>query len=895
MKTRIAILLCLLLIPVSNIRLHAVEVEWKTASGEIDIKAENGTVSSVKVLKGKGRVRGCTFKVGKPACVRLRCEVRDPVTTLGPNSTIISVGNGKNSFSFFLRDVNATSPIWIPEYQVVVLPDGLSLSYDEVVEIIKSRHLVSKMDRIEQSEEASFEAAEKVTRNMSVPIWLGLGRDIRMFQITEELPDATSTYQTDKTVVPMLASTQVVDEGLSPYPFSYNYSFSRGIGAYDNITRSLEDGVLPIYISVTEDDDVVYQSKSFVTLEKSILTEENVKGTNYQISDNYSCGRSWTPAQQKQLDELLANTPPADEETVLVIHTVVTNKGDVPRYAWMKIPYASFPGADDTYDPATGFSSFKDGRIFCVSVIDGKPVPNDETAILLQPGESMNVDYLLPHSPITAARAEALAKRPYEELYAQCKAYWQNKLDAAAKIHVPEERIDNMIKAGLLHLDLITFGDRDQGTLAANVGVYSPIGTESAPIIQFYESLGLTDQARRCLQYFIDTQQEDGRIVNFAGYTIETGAVLWSIGEYYRYTRDRQWIEQIKPKILKTCNYLLEWRRKNFREEFRGRGYGMIDGKVADPVDPYHQFMLNGYAYLGLKRVSDMMEELGYEEAGPLVEETQAWRQDILDSFHACLASSPVVPVSDGSWCPTCSPWAESPTARFLLHKAEQYRSHGTFMAPDGLLGPLHLVFTEVIDPQSREASLLLKYYRDIICQGNSLFSQPYYGKHNLIQARLGQVKPFLNTYYYTVAPHFDHETGTFWEHLFKVSVHKTHEEGNFLMETRNMLYLEDGDTLRLLNVIPRRWLEDGKKIVLDSVLSYFGRIDLDVTSNVAEGEIRAYVSCPEARRPSTVTVRLPHPEGRKAVKVSGGSYDSATETVTVTDFSGKAEIVLKF
>ena len=216
-------------------------------------------------------------------------------------------------------------------------------------------------------------------------------------------------------------------------------------------------------------------------------------------------------------------------------------------------------------------------------------------------------------------------------------------------------------------------------------------------------------------------------------------------------------------------------------------------------------------------------------------------------------------------------------------------------MAPDGLLGPLHLVFTEVIDPRSKDASLLLKYYRDVICQGNSQFSQPYYGKHNYIQARLGQVKPFLNTYYYTVAPHFDHSTGTFWEHYFKLSVHKTHEEANFLMETRQMLYLEDGDTLKLLSVIPRRWLEDGKEIVLESVLSYFGRINLDVTSNVAEGEIRAYISCPEDRRPETVTVRLPHSDGRKAAKVSGGSYDPATETVTVSDFSGEAEIVLKF
>ena len=892
---RAATLLCLILIQALLIRLNAFEIEWKALSGEVSIEAFNGSVSTVKLVKGRVRAKGGVIKAVKPSCVRLRCGIDNPVTSMGPNSTIISIGNGAESFSFFLRDVNAQSPIWIPEYQVVVLPDGVSMSYDETVAFIKSRHLVSKIDNIEQAEEASFEAAEKVTRKMSAPIWLGISRDIRRFEISEELPDALSTYQTDKMVIPTMAWSRLVDEGVSPHPISYNYSFSRGVGAYDNITRSLEDGVFPIYQSVTVDDDVVYSSKSFVTLEKSILVEENVRGTHFMISDSYSGGRSWTETQRKQLEEVLSKTPEADEETVLVIHTVITNTGAVPRYAWMKIPYATFPGGEYTYDPATGFSSFKDGRVFCISFIGGQPVPNEETAVLIQPGESMDVDYFLPHRPIVPARAEMLAQRPYEELHAQCKAFWQSKLDAAARIHVPEERIDNMIRAGLLHLELITFGDRDQGTLAPNVGVYSPIGTESAPIIQFYESMGLTEQARRCLQYFLDTQQEDGRIVNYFGYTIETGAVLWSIGEYYRYTKDRQWIEQIKPQILKACNYLIEWRARNFREELRGRGYGMIDGKVADPEDQFHQFMLNGYSYLGLKRICEVLEDIGSGEAPSLTAEARSWLKDILDSFHSCLASSPVVPISDGSWCPTCSPWAESPTARFLLHKAENYRSHGTFMTADGLLGPIHLLFTEVIDPGSRDASIVLKYYRDIVCQGNSFFSQPYYGKYNMLQARLGMVKPFLNTYYYTVAPHIDHSTGTFWEHYFKVSVHKTHEESNFLMETRQMLYHESGDTLKLLSVIPRRWMEDGEKIVLDSVLSYFGPVNLDVVSHVAEGEIRADVSCPDPRKPSTVKIRLPHPDGKRAVHVTGGSYDPTTETVTVSGFKGNASVLLEF
>ena len=40
---------------------------------------------------------------------------------------------------------------------------------------------------------------------------------------------------------------------------------------------------------------------------------------------------------------------------------------------------------------------------------------------------------------------------------------------------------------------------------------------------------------------------------------------------------------------------------------------------------------------------------------------------------------------------------------------------------------------------------------------------------------------------------------------MYRVSQHKTHEEAWFLMETRWMLYMEEGDTLSLLKTILAR------------------------------------------------------------------------------------------
>ncbi len=182
---------------------------------------------------------------------------------------------------------------------------------------------------------------------------------------------------------------------------------------------------------------------------------------------------------------------------------------------------------------------------------------------------------------------------------------------------------------------------------------------------------------------------------NFGGYMVETGAVLWSLGEYFRYTNDKEWIEQIKPKVLKSCDFLLQWREKNKVDSFRGKGYGMIDGKVADPEDNFHQFMLNGYAYLGLSRVAEMLAEIDPAQSNRIRKEAEAWKKDIRESFFNAMALSPVVPLGDGSWCPTVPPWAEAIGPRALYAKKETFFSHGTFTVPDVLLGHCILCFAK--------------------------------------------------------------------------------------------------------------------------------------------------------------------------------------------------------
>ncbi|NMC37590.1 MAG: hypothetical protein GYA41_04625 [Bacteroidales bacterium] len=890
------LILCLFLCISSNLtadnskEIKSVTIKWMNEKAQGSIIVENGVLAGMKIIEGRGKSGIDNYKFSGTGPNSLQIILDNVNIGRGSKPTLINVSNGPHSFSFFLRDVSIEFPIYIPDYNVIVSPASDSRSYSETAQDIKSRRLQAKLDRINNEPEESFESASIHTRDQVCPILLGLSRDVRIFEIG--IPGEMETISAK------FASTQGTLDEAGKTPANYCFLAGRGQGVENSSSRWIEEGSLPIFHKLIRDDDISYHFTSFASPEISRLSLNKPEGSHFLVADYYSYGHTFTEEQEEIIGDLLKKEKEKKEETVLYQKVEAENTSYSPAYAffrtlrpgrgwWEKIPF--------DYDREKGFSSFSADRVFGISRMNGKPLPDQEIAVLLKPGEKVIFEFLLPHSPVSRERAVRLAGESFDARLADCVEFWKGKLEASAKVSLPDRRIDEMMKAGLLHLDLITYGKEPDGILAPCPGVYSPIGSESSPIIQFYSSMGLSDIAKRSFMFFLEKQNNEGMIQSFGGYMIETGGALYTIGEYFRYTHDTAWISEISSKLLKSCDYLIRWRERSKTPGLKGRGYGMIDGKVADPEDPYHQFMLNGYGYLGMKRMAEVFEYIDGNISERLGNEAEEWRNDIRESLFRTMAESPVVPAGDGTWCPTAPPWTEARAPRLLYYEPETFLSHGTFTVSDVLLGPLYLIFCEVLDPHEPASRMLLKYHSENFFQRNAAFSQPYYSRHNIIQLKLGLVKPFLKTYFNTVSALADRETYTFWEHLYQVSVHKTHEEAWFLMETRWMLYLEEDNTLRLLSGIPRSWLDDGKNIELKNVASYFGPVSLKVNSSLKSGTVTASVECNSDRMPQTVMLRLPHPEGKRPLKVNGGTYEPESETVIIKDFTGRTDVLIEY
>ena len=459
-------------------------VEWNSGWMSGEIAVTGGRLLNLQVAGGEGRTKGNRFVCESAGPFRLKMSVEGVAARYTTDPTTISIKTS-DPFSFLLRDVDPRFPIWIPEYRVVVT-DGKDIrSFMEIEGAVANYGGRSRLKEIESEVEESFDTAAAQVRSMSCHTWLGVSRNMRIFAVGEKLDWIEPRFHYFQALLPENDRR----------PFRYEFVMGRGWGVCDQVQRYLEGQVLPILHGRVCDGDIDYTLTTFATVEGKPLSAETLQGTDYLIADGYAKQHMFTPAQQKRFDSLHNAEVEHGEETVLCLRLSASNNSSVPRYAFLKSIWPSKGLGEVSAMPwqledKTGFAKYDSGRVFAISKLNGSPLEQHEVVMLLQPGETAVMDVLLPHRPVSRERAELLSRALFDELLRECKAFWKLKLAKSARVETPEVRITEMVQAGLLHLDLITYGQEPDGALAATIGDYPPIGSESSPIIQFFDSMG---------------------------------------------------------------------------------------------------------------------------------------------------------------------------------------------------------------------------------------------------------------------------------------------------------------------------------------------------------------------------------------------------------------------
>lgn len=552
------------------------------------------------------------------------------------------------------------------------------------------------------------------------------------------------------------------------------------------------------------------------------------------------------------------------------------------------------------------------------------------------PGETRTVDCFVPYVELLdASEAAALGALSFTNLHDSVVRYWRDRAARTLSIETPEPWLNRFFKANLWHVLIST--DLDPVTHLAEHGAatheYKNFCNETMMVARALDMRGERDAAQRLIETFLVNQGVKGLPGNFRstngvfyaaypdrpdpytaqGYNMHHGFALWAAAEHYFWTRDSDWLWQAAPRLVRAADWITRERQATMfklPDGSRPVEFGLAPAGDLEDVEEYLYFYAtDAYYYLGMKTAAAALAaaakavtdrsradsaaaaawQLVQRDADRLARDAEAFRQDIAASVAEAVATSPVVALKDGSWVPYVPPRAYA-----LTHRAEGWIREALYPA-------LHLVDGEVFDARHPFVDWMIQDLEDnIFLSPESGYGvaderaeffdhggftlQPNLLDLALVYLQRDQIANFLRAFYNTAAVSLYPDTLCFAEWVPKFGegggpLYKTPDECKFVQWLREMLVMERGDTLELGLGVPRAWMADGLRVKVERAATYFGRLDLEINSHAAAGEIRAVIRLEPTVAPKALRLRLRHPAGRPIASATVNGQSARIDT----------------
>ncbi len=506
--------------------------------------------------------------------------------------------------------------------------------------------------------------------------------------------------------------------------------------------------------------------------------------------------------------------------------------------------------------------------------------------------------------------------------FAEVEAYWNAVLAAAMHVELPDSLLTNIIRASQVHCMLAARNEAGGARIAPWIGAdrYGPLESESQALIRGMDMMGNRDFARRGLEFFLHRQNARGFLTT--GYTlVGTGESLWTLAEHYDRTQDKQWLCRVAGQVAKQCGWIMKQRAKTQRLDAHGQKvpeYGLMPpGVTADWPRFAYRFFNEAQYCAGLREAGRVLSEIDHPGAKEIVEDAEAYREDILHAYRWCQARSPALPLADGTWVPAYPTILNCFGEPGDFYPDEDYHRSWCYGIE---IGAHHLAVTGVLDPRSESAAWIADHMEDVqflrsgwgdypaqqnrkdfFNLGGFSKVQPYYTRIAELYAARDEVKPFIRSYFNAIASLMSRENLSFWEHFHNGGGwNKTHETSWFLAQTRIMLVQERGDKLWLAPFVTNHWMKDGMNVSVRNAPTQFGNVSYTITSAANSGRIDAVIEPPARRTPSQIVVRIRHPEGKhiRTVTLNGKphtDFDADKETVSIEPTTETIRLQVRF
>jgi hypothetical protein len=425
---------------------------------------------------------------------------------------------------------------------------------------------------------------------------------------------------------------------------------------------------------------------------------------------------------------------------------------------------------------------------------------------------------------------------------------WREITSRGMQVEAPEQRINDAWRNLLVQNLILASGDR---MLYSAGNQYEQLyEMEGSDAVLALLAWGLTDEARQMFVPLLDFTRSG--LENH-----QAGQKLNNVARYWWQTRDDAWVRQMLPRIEREVNRLLS----NRDEQVALLPKERYCGDIATPV---HSLSVEAKAWRALRDLPSVLRGIGETALADRIEKAEA---DLRPRFQDAVTRSirhetspPFVPIA------------------LLDNEAIHDPITATRIGSYWNLVINYVIASRIFPPGSIEETWIPRYLETHggLCMGMTRSGgqefnfwtgpdrvNPLYGtRYALDVLRRDDPERALVCLYGMLAQGFTRNTLVAGEGSTLAPVDEggrffycpPNSAGNahFLTMLRNLLIQDwdvddDGqpETLRLLFATSRRWLADGKKIVVENAPTAFGLVSLRVESKLADGHI-------------TITARLP-------------------------------------
>ncbi len=483
---------------------------------------------------------------------------------------------------------------------------------------------------------------------------------------------------------------------------------------------------------------------------------------------------------------------------------------------------------------------------------------------------------------------------------------------------------------------------------------------EVGRVVRAMELVGLHAETVKVYDYFLqspgvksDGDYSDGKgslewakaMRHDMGYSHEgthasTGRMLLSIAERYFLTGDREYFQKNRARLQAAADWIIH-ERNSYMKDIPNRKDLFVAGLMppcmlgdyALPACDWHWYYGdNALALQGLQRFADALTEIDPTEGLRYSQEAKAFRGDLRRAVEREAALAPVRLGRDGTYHTYIPRMAYAAGLTGPELGAPQFPdcdlAWGSLLVaePFGALDAKDFRIVETLDVMEEmgtsdssvrklEAARKQKGLRtEDAWFWMACFLLPKISHNSNIYLLQDDVPNFLrfwmNEYALLVGAN-----GKLWEHwrlpggwpnsksagdYIPCDTPDNGTAGWFIENFRNLLVMEDGQSLWVARATPRAWLAPGRKVAVRNAPTYFGPLAYEIVSDADHGRITATIEIPRRHAPRSILLRLRHPQAApiQSVRVNGKRwtrFNPDKEVIELTGLTGTATVTASY